>query len=419
MKSHPEQQNRTQISDPGIEYRILAPVCLVLFAGMLRVLSLQPFLPQIADDLDSAVALIGQTATISFLTAAVFGLFTGPIADFYGRKRMILSGQTMLILSTLLIAAATNYWMLIVGAISGGIGAAMNQSIAMSVVIARFQGDTMRRALSYAQGSATSSAIIGIPLLTLVGAFTSWRVALLTLAILLFIGLILTFIGMPQDSVSQKNRFSPKAVLSAYRPIINSRSMLRIYSAHSLRAIGAIAPVIFFASYLQEDRGVDLRYISLVLIAAGVGNFLGNIAAGNWLTMFRVNRLFVWSTTLSGVFLVLTYVSQANVIITVAVFSAAIFLLGVGFNCLLTMVGSTTPAGKATTMSLNSTIFTVSSALAVLLGGTLIATVGYTALGIVFPVLLFAAAVLIWQPRDSVIQLPNRNAMKGELKSAD
>ena len=54
--------------------------------------SLGSFLAVIARDLETTVPLLGQTATASLLCAAFFGLAVGPLADRYGRRRLLLVG---------------------------------------------------------------------------------------------------------------------------------------------------------------------------------------------------------------------------------------------------------------------------------------------------------------------------------------
>jgi predicted MFS family arabinose efflux permease len=62
------------------------------FLGALTGVSLGSFLAVIARDLETTVPLLGQTATASLLCAAFLGLAVGPVADRYGRRRLLLVG---------------------------------------------------------------------------------------------------------------------------------------------------------------------------------------------------------------------------------------------------------------------------------------------------------------------------------------
>ena len=69
-----------------ITLRVMAPLCLAAFAGVMNILAPATFLDEIVADLDSSVPLVGQAVSIALITAAFVGLFVGLLADVVGRQ---------------------------------------------------------------------------------------------------------------------------------------------------------------------------------------------------------------------------------------------------------------------------------------------------------------------------------------------
>lgn len=89
-----EQLNRTP------KYLIVLLSALVAF-GPLSIDMYLPSLPAIAADLDTHVAAVQKTITIFLIGFSVGMLIYGPLSDRYGRKKLLMIGMTVYVLSTL------------------------------------------------------------------------------------------------------------------------------------------------------------------------------------------------------------------------------------------------------------------------------------------------------------------------------
>src|SRR5258706_16187523 len=72
--------------------RMLLAACPAAFLATLSALALSPFLPTIAEELHTSVALLGQIPAVMMLLAAALGLVVGPLADCLGRRQVLLAG---------------------------------------------------------------------------------------------------------------------------------------------------------------------------------------------------------------------------------------------------------------------------------------------------------------------------------------
>lgn len=381
-----------------LNFRILTPVCLTVFAGMLRFVAFAPFLPQIADEISSSVAVVAQVTTGTLLMAAVTGLFSGPLADYYGQRRVMTAGLAIVTLSTLMIAIAPNYELLLIGGILAGFGGSMTHPVAFAVSASRFRGEAQRQALSFTQAMATSANIIGIPVLTGVAYFALWRGAFAFLTVLLAIALVLVYRLLPGDPAAPAQRINISAILQAYKPIVSDRPTLKLLISTAIRGFGFAAPVMFSAAYFQEELGFSLQEVGFAMMISGGGIFLGTTATGSFLSNIGLRPLFFFSTIAMGFCWSAIYVAPVGAYATITLLAGSGICAGIGFTSQLALLAEGSPAGAATTMSVYMSIFTATMAVATAAGGLALSVAGYETLGIIFPIFLVFSAFLVWQP---------------------
>ena len=70
----------------------------------------------------------------------------------------------------------------------------------------------------------------------------------------------------------------------------------------------------------------------------------------------------------------------------------------------LLVLNAETPAGRATTMTLNSAAMSLGTALGGMLGGVALALGGYTALGVCAPLFPLVGAGIIWWSRPRAVR---------------
>lgn len=122
----------------------------------------------------------GSTAVTGLVTAYFLGLAVGqlgygPVADRYGRKRVLYVGYAVYGVGALLAALAPNLGLVLVSRFVWGLGAAGPRVAAMAIVRDNFQGDRMARTMS-----SIMAVFILVPIIApLVGAgivsVVSWR----------------------------------------------------------------------------------------------------------------------------------------------------------------------------------------------------------------------------------------------------
>jgi predicted MFS family arabinose efflux permease len=261
-----------------------------------------------------------------------------------------------------------------------------------------YDGDERRRALSWVTAGTASAPIAGVPLLTMLASFSSWRGAYLAVAAASLAVLILLRLCVLDDARSNAGRFTARSLIAAYQPLARSRMMLRILAASALRATSWVALLTYLGAFLGDTLGLDVREIGWAYMLGGVGYFTGTKLAGMRLGGASLRLLYSGSTFAMGTLVAVALLlppSGVQIAIALAVASAC---SGIGWVTLVTMLMDETPAGQASTMSLNSVVFSIGASLGTLAGGGLLAVGDYAALGIGLLLFSTASSLLIWQP---------------------
>src|SRR5690606_35827209 len=91
-----------------LQNTVLLMVLLNSFSTPLMLSAVNVALPSIADDLGMGAIALSWVPTAYLMASAMFVLVFGRVSDMVGRKRIFLLGTTMVVLTSLVGAAATN-----------------------------------------------------------------------------------------------------------------------------------------------------------------------------------------------------------------------------------------------------------------------------------------------------------------------
>ena len=384
---------------------IILVLALAAMVGMVNMASLGAFMPVISRDLDVSIPVLGQVTTATFIGAAIISVFSGPMADFYGKRRVLIVGLIAVILSALGTSLAPSFGWLFAARLISSVSAGVLAGTTLATAGTLFDGDERRRAMSWIASGIASGAIVGIPFLTIIASFSSWRGAYGVIAGFAVIWLMLIRRQLPNDARNGGTLRIGK-ILSAYRPLLGSSTMLRLYGSTITRAIGWVGTLTYIGAYLGAELGLETSRIGWAYMAGGGGYFIGTKVAGGRLGGHDLKVVYGVGTIAMGVFLGLAVALPVGAIAAVAILTVAAIAGGFGWVALVTLVSSSSPAGQGTTMSLNAAMFQVGSAFGGLCGGVLLAVGGYATLGLGLMGFAFLAASLVWRP--SVLTLSSR-----------
>ena len=372
--AHPERR----ADSPGVG--MLAAVCLAPFVTQLATFALSPFLPFVAADLGASVAVLGQIPALSLLLAAALGLVVGPLADRFGHRPTLLAGVVASSVGAIATGLAPSLLILVPVALIGAGGRSIGLPVAQAVVGTLYTGAAMRRGIGLIQATGTLAPIVGIPLVTAIGALAGWRVAFLALGALGFlaVGLMLWLLPHDRAAAHMATRLSP----AVFAPIFRDRPTLWMYASTLTRNLGVWALVTYLGAFLVQTYGLSTAEVGWAFTATGIGNFLGSLATGGPLGRFGLWAQSIVSPVVIGLCLGAATMTTVSLPVVAALLVIGFIGNGVGIVSQNTLLMDLSPAGRATTTSLNQTCMSLGGALGSSLGGLLLATGGFPAVGV-------------------------------------
>lgn len=276
---------------PGL---VLAAFVLLVFCTGTAEYLVAGVLPQLAHSLSVSVAAAGQTVTAYALGVAIGGPVVTVLTARLPRKGLALCLAGAFIAGIMLTALSPSFAWVIMGRVLSACSQATLFAIALTTAIASLGPDKAGRAVAIVSSGLTAATVLGVPLGALLGGDTSWRRPFLVIAALAIVGLAFLALTMPR----------------APRPTTGVGDEVRALTRHAV-LLAVATTVVGFAgvsvvfTYLvplvTKVSGLASAYVPPLLLAYGIGGFVGNLAAGR-LADLSLGR------TLTGVFLVLALV---------------------------------------------------------------------------------------------------------------
>jgi EmrB/QacA subfamily drug resistance transporter len=196
--------------DTSRRYLILAICCLSLFMVGVDNSALNVALPSIQRDLSASIPGLQWTLDAYTLTLASLFILAGSVGDRFGRRGTFQTGLTTFVIGSALCGMAPNLSSLIAARALQGIGGAMMNPVAMSIITNTFT-DAKERAraigawaavfgLSMALGPVTGGLLISL---------TSWRAIFWLNVPIGIAAIVLTQLFVPRSKAPRARRFDP------------------------------------------------------------------------------------------------------------------------------------------------------------------------------------------------------------------
>lgn len=374
----------------------LVTLCVAGFLAALNFFATSPFYADMAGDLDTSVPLLGQLVTVMLLISAALGLVVGPLADRFGIRGLLALGMGAVAVNLFGTAVTPSYAVLLPLAIVGALGDALVFGLTFAMASTLFDGDARRRAIGWAMASVSIAPVIGVPVLTAVGGFLGWRIALAAAGVLAVAAVWMTLVALPPGRGDADGPLDLRRFLAAYAPIRSHPPTRRLLAVTGLRAVWMLGIVTYLGAYLREELDLSTERVGFYYMAAGVGGMLGSFVGGSRLAAASPRRIIALSNLIGCGLGSLVLVSTAGwALFLLPLMSVAAIIASVGVTSLISVES---PAQAGTTMVLNSSLMNLGAAAGAGVGGLLLAIGGYGALALGMPLVAVAAAALVLLP---------------------
>ena len=166
-------------------YIVIFSLWLLVFAASSQIMIIAPILPRIGEQLMINEQLLGTLITAYALMTGFLAIFTGPISDKVGRRRILLYGTAGMAVALALHGLAESYiTLLLARAAAGGAGGILSGS-AVSYVGDYFPYERRGWANGWIMSGIAMGQIVGIPLGILLAELFGFQAPFLSFSLLM------------------------------------------------------------------------------------------------------------------------------------------------------------------------------------------------------------------------------------------
>ncbi|MFE6872419.1 MFS transporter [Kitasatospora sp. NPDC057692] len=256
-----------------------AGVFVLLFLFGTETFLVSPLLPTIADSIKVGEAAAASSVTAYVLVYAVFAPFLGLLSDRFGRRRTLVAGTVLFVLSNVGAAVSTDLAGLVLSRALAGLAAAA-AGPAIWAHIAETAPDAVRgRALGLGMALFSCGQVIGVPLGGFLAGAAGWRSAFWALAVgtALAVPLLLRQVPAGDPAVERPaSGGAVRALLAGWGDPVLRRALL-VNTVFNAANLGAFT---FLGVVLVQRFDFSVQALGLVGVLVGAGSVAGSLLGG-------------------------------------------------------------------------------------------------------------------------------------------
>jgi DHA1 family bicyclomycin/chloramphenicol resistance-like MFS transporter len=227
-----------------------------------------PALPTMSEQLNCSVASATSSLYWFFIFISTSSFIWGPLSDKYGRKRILLIGVPLYIISSIFCVLSQNIFQLITARIFQAIGAGASMAVNLAIVKDVFPGKKRERTLAFITVLNGMIPVIAPSIGSLIIKYISWRGAFGALAI---IGMLVwIFVLFLKETNREYSSFSTlKTTLRLFVVLKNPNfsRLLIVFSVISIPLLGfiSVSSFIFVQGFGVSNEAFSIYFGAIAM----------------------------------------------------------------------------------------------------------------------------------------------------------
>lgn len=231
-------------------------------------------LSQVAGSLEVTSGVAGLMVTVPGVIAAFSAPLLPVAVGRLDRRVMLTLLMLVMTLGSVLSALASNFTLLLAARALIGISIGGYWAVAGSLAPRLVPEDKVARAMTIIFGGVAAASVLGVPLGTLLGDFSSWRIAFATLGGFSLLTAVALWCWLPPLPPREPVR------LKILAQQFGNRGVRVAVLTTGFVVVGHFAAYTFISPILQQLSGIAESRVGSLLLLYGAAGILGNVAAG-------------------------------------------------------------------------------------------------------------------------------------------
>lgn len=353
-----------------------------------------PILPAISKSVGVTPEAAGLLIAAYMLPFGVFQLVFGPLADRFGKTRVILVTFTAFAVATALCALGNTLTGVAAFRALTGIFAAATMPISLALIADAVPMESRQQAVGSFMGVAFLGQALSMGIGGAIAYYFDWRGVFVVYAVASAGVAVALWRGLRGLEITPVRPESGTTAFGRYAALLGHGPSLRTYLVIMVEGMFLLGSFSFLGAVLAQRFGLTFLAIGGVMTAFGIGAILGGRMSSKVANRLGRTRTIVAGLLLAALADGLVFLGDGSLVLT----SAGVLLLGLGFmtahSTLITVATGFAAKASGTAMSLVTFAFMVGGAIGTQAGGRIASATTLTTLYAIYGVGMLALAVV-------------------------
>jgi predicted MFS family arabinose efflux permease len=381
--------------------RVLVVVAFASFVSSLFIRMTDPLVPLIAEDLAVAASTAALLGTAFALPWALMQPILGPLGDFLGKTRVILTCMVVLVVSAAIGALAQSFPVLLISRVISGAAAGGVFPVSMAVYGDLVPVESRQIGMGRLLTASISGTLLGGALSGVLADFFPWRGIFVLYGLCMLAAVIVAAGALSGVTLAPPRRVHVNAIVANYRQVLGNPRSKVCYGAVFAEGVAIMGLFPFVAVLLVSIGETRSSVAGAVLSAFPLGGVVYSLAVRWLVARFSTSSLMLLGGGLAAAgLLVIAFVPPWPVQMV------TFFLMGFGFftlhGCILVQMTELAPEARGTATAGHAFFYFTGQALGpvayagglallgapltIVLGGVATAAIAWMAAHLLFPV---------------------------------
>jgi len=272
------------LSRPGQGTIVVACLFSILFLGVADNQVLSPLLPAIRKQFAGTTREMSFLFTGYSLCAGISVLFWGPLSDFFGRRRGLMTGLAIFGLGSAAAFLSRDFRALLIARIITGMGASMLSLNTISYAADYFPYARRGWAMGSIFSSYFAALILGVPIGSWLGSELGWHAVFAMAGVSAISLLIATRLMLPKLQPHRARGQAEFALVQDVRTFVGFLQRQQTFGAllsAFCASAGTTGFLAFLGVWLHDAFGIPAQKVGLIFLVSGAAALVASPLAGS------------------------------------------------------------------------------------------------------------------------------------------